>query len=165
MDLVFHPPDRLHWGSRWFRCAIGRNGTSSVKKEGDGTTPTGRFPLRRILYRADRMQPINSRLRLEAVLPQSGWCDAPEDPAYNRQVELPYSASCESLWRDDQIYDVVVVLGHNDDPVVDQAGSAVFLHVATPDYSPTAGCIAVALADLIAIVETCGHDCALTINP
>ena len=77
-----------------------------------------------------------------------GWCDDPADPAYNRHVKLPYAASAERLWREDGVYDIVVVLGHNDDPPVPGLGSAIFLHLNRPGYAPTEGCVAIAREDL-----------------
>ena len=128
-------PDRsrgvLRFNQRNFRCTLGRAGVSAVKREGDFATPAGEFPLRRVLYRADRIAAPITRLPLQALEPNDGWCDAALDPAYNRQVKLPYGARAEKLWRDDGIYDVIVVLGHNDDPPVAQMGSAIFLHVAS----------------------------------
>lgn len=85
--------------------------------------------------------------------PDDGWCDAPGDLAYNRPVRLPYGASAEALWRDDRLYDLLVVLGYNDDPVVAGAGSAIFLHLARPDFGPTQGCVALGAADLLHVLE------------
>ena len=87
---------------------------------------------------------------LSGIAQDDGWCDAPGDPAYNRPVKLPYSASAERLWREDHLYDIIVVLGFNDDPVVAGKGSAIFLHLAKADYAPTAGCVALALDDMLA---------------
>jgi hypothetical protein len=87
-----------------------------------------------------------------AAAPQDGWCDDPAAAAYNRPVRLPYAASAERLWREDGIYDLIVPLGYNDDPVVPGAGSAIFLHVAHPDYAPTEGCVALAPADLMRVL-------------
>jgi L,D-peptidoglycan transpeptidase YkuD (ErfK/YbiS/YcfS/YnhG family) len=88
--------------------------------------------------------------------PNDGWCDAPADRSYNRPVTLPYPASAERLWRSDNVYDLIVVVGYNDAPVVPGAGSAIFLHVARPNYSPTAGCIAFRLQDLARILSMMG---------
>ena len=85
---------------------------------------------------------------LRAIAPDDGWCDAPDDVNYNRPVKLPYPASAETMWRDDHLYDLVAVLGYNDRPVVPGKGSAIFLHLARPDYAPTQGCVAVSRADL-----------------
>jgi L,D-peptidoglycan transpeptidase YkuD (ErfK/YbiS/YcfS/YnhG family) len=94
-----------------------------------------------------------------------GWCDAPDDPAYNQPVRLPYPASAERLWCDDRVYDLIVVLGYNDDPVVPGAGSAIFLHLARPDYAPTQGCIALAATDLLHLLSLARPGDALRVRP
>lgn len=153
MELLVDPSRGFAlWGKRRMRCALGRAGVSARKREGDGATPRGSFALRRVLYRPDREPPPHTALASQAIAPEDGWCDAPDDPAYNRPVRLPYRASAERLWREDRLYDLVVVLGHNDDPVMPGQGSAIFLHLATRDYAPTAGCIALARADLLAVI-------------
>jgi L,D-peptidoglycan transpeptidase YkuD (ErfK/YbiS/YcfS/YnhG family) len=145
---------RARWGAAEWRCAIGRGALASKQREGDGITPVGRWPMRRVLYRADRIAKPVTALPCQAIAPDDGWCDDPADPAYNRPVRLPYPASHERLMREDHLYDLVVVLGHNDDPVVPGAGSAVFLHLAHSDYSPTEGCVALALPDLLAVLRS-----------
>jgi L,D-peptidoglycan transpeptidase YkuD (ErfK/YbiS/YcfS/YnhG family) len=154
MDIVVTPdaaqPQRgvLTHGGRRYSCVLGRTSPRADKHEGDGATPVGSFPLRYVLYRADRGAAPTTVLPVGAIAPKDGWCDAPRDPNYNRPVKLPYPASAENMWRDDGLYDVVVVLGYNDAPVVPGAGSAVFMHVAPRDGGPTAGCIALAREDL-----------------
>jgi L,D-peptidoglycan transpeptidase YkuD (ErfK/YbiS/YcfS/YnhG family) len=81
--------------------------------------------------------------------PDDGWCDDPSSPQYNQHVMLPFAPGHETLWRDDHVYDVIVVLGHNDDPPVSGMGSAIFMHLARPDYTGTEGCVAVALPDML----------------
>ncbi|MBF0268065.1 MAG: L,D-transpeptidase family protein [Alphaproteobacteria bacterium] len=131
-----------------FRCALGRSGVSTAKREGDGATPAGRFPLRRVFFRPDRLDPPLTRLPVLALHPDDGWCDDPGHLDYNRPVRLPFAASHEKMWREDALYDLGAVLGHNDAPPVPYLGSAIFLHVAKPDYAPTEGCVALALDDL-----------------
>lgn len=157
MDLIVDPAAAmLIGGFRRYRCALGRGGIVVDKREGDGGTPVGRFPLRQVFYRPDRLAaPPVTALPVRAIAPTDGWCDAPEDPAYNRPVTLPYPASAETMWREDTLYDVVVVLGHNDDPPVPGRGSCIFLHVARPGYAPTEGCVALALPDLLAVLADC----------
>ncbi len=155
----------LSIGTAEYKCALGRSGISWTKREGDGVTPAGIWPLRRILYRADRIVELECSLSAEPLIREDGWCDAPRDPAYNQQVALPYPASAEQLWRDDRLYDVIVILGHNDDPVVPGHGSAIFFHIARDDYEPTEGCVAVSLADMRAILRLCGPDTVMEINP
>ncbi len=137
-------------GERKVRCALGPAGVipASEKREGDGASPAGVWPIREVLYRPDRGLPPSTALRVGPLSPEDGWCDAPHDLAYNRAVRLPYPASAERLWRDDHIYDIIVVLGHNDDPVVSGMGSAIFLHVCRPGYPPTQGCVAIERPDL-----------------
>ena len=154
----------LHSGSHAFRCALGRRGIGWKKHEGDGVTPKGRYPMRRLLYRADRMYRPNTKLPVHKIEAHDGWCDDPSDSAYNRPVKLPYKASAEKLWRHDSLYDLVVILGYNDDPVVPYAGSAIFLHVASIGYGPTEGCIAVSLRDLLALLPNLDRDSKIQID-
>lgn len=135
------------------RCALGRAGIVRQKREGDGGTPAAILPMRRALYRPDREAPPRTRLPLGAIAPDDGWCDAPGDPRYNTPVSLPYPAHAEAMWRSDALYDLVVVLGWNDDPPVSGRGSAIFLHLAAPDFSLTAGCVALARADLLDVLS------------
>jgi L,D-peptidoglycan transpeptidase YkuD (ErfK/YbiS/YcfS/YnhG family) len=148
MRALVHPDGRLVLRGEVFRAALGRGGVRRLKLEGDGATPAGVLPLRRVLYRLDRVPPPHCAVPIEPIAESDGWCDAPTHRDYNRPVRLPHDASCEELWRRDALYDVVGVLGWNDAPVERDRGSAIFLHVATRDYAPTAGCIALALADL-----------------
>ncbi len=153
MDLVVDSDGCAAWGAQVFRAALGRAGIVREKREGDHATPQGKFLLREVLYRADRVAIPRTRLPFRALAPEDGWCDAAEDRRYNRRVPLPYSASAERLWREDHVYDLLVPLGYNDDPVVPGLGSAIFLHVARPDYAGTEGCIALALEDLLTVIE------------
>lgn len=153
------------WRGRSYRCAIGRNGIAADKTEGDGTTPAGTWPLRRLLYRADRLAAPRTRLPAAVIARTDGWCDAPGDPLYNRMVTLPYGASAEELWRDDPLYDLVVPVGYNDDPPVSARGSAIFIHVAADCDAPTAGCVAFARSDLLELLAGFGPDTLLDIQP
>lgn len=128
---------------------------AAIKNEGDGSTPEGQFPLRRVFYRPDRVVKPKTALPVIALQPNMGWCDAPDHRSYNTLITRPFSASHERLWRDDSLYDVIVELGYNDDPVIADNGSAIFLHVAHEAYRPTAGCVAVALADLMRLLRQC----------
>lgn len=149
MDIVVSSDGALRWNGHAPRCALGRSGIVTKKREGDGGTPVGAWVLRRVLYRPDRLSRPVTALPVAEIAPGDGWCDDPAHADYNRPVALPHPASCEVMWRDDPLYDVVVVLGHNDDPPVPGRGSAIFLHVAKPGYTPTEGCVALALPDLL----------------
>lgn len=157
MDLVVtHEND--HWTARWagesHPCAVGRSGViaGAQKREGDGASPAGAWTMRRLLYRADRLPQPETGLPLAAIAEDDGWCDDPQDSAYNQAVRLPHAASHERLWRDDEIYDLIVVLGHNDAPVRPGLGSAIFLHCARPDFTPTEGCVALQQQTLLRLL-------------
>ncbi len=165
MDLLVTAGGTAEWGARRFRCALGRGGIVGDKREGDGATPAGALALARVLYRPDRMAPPDTGLPRAALSAVDGWCDAPEDAHYNRPVRLPYGASCEALWRDDRVYDLIVVTDFNAAPVTPHRGSAIFVHVATPGYAPTEGCIAFALDDLRLIVKAWRPDDRIRVGP
>ncbi len=156
MIFTAYSDGRLALGKREVRCALGRGGVVAAadKREGDGATPLGVWPILRVLYRPDRgLAPVTALPRAP-LSPDDGWCDDPNDCAYNRAVKLPYAASCERMWREDGLYDLVCVLAHNHDPPVPALGSAIFLHLAKPDYAPTEGCVALVRSDLEALLAT-----------
>ncbi|HLY44940.1 MAG TPA: L,D-transpeptidase family protein [Stellaceae bacterium] len=155
----------LSWPGGRARAACGRHGVVADKCEGDGASPAGIFPLVRAYYRADRIAPPACGLAVTALRPQDGWVDDPADPRYNKYVTLPYPARHEALWRDDGLYDLVVVVGYNTDPAVPGRGSAIFLHVAAPDFAPTAGCIAIARDALSRLMALLGPGSTITIRP
>ncbi len=134
----------LRLGALLLPAVLGAGGIRADKREGDGATPAGLLRLRRVLYRADRGPAPACAVPREALAPDDGWCDDPAHPDYNTAVRLPHPARHEQLWREDGLYDLLGVLGWNDDPVVRGRGSAIFLHVARPDGRPTEGCIALA---------------------
>ncbi|MBR0671678.1 L,D-transpeptidase family protein [Neoroseomonas soli] len=142
------PDGLLRFRGETLRCALGAGGIRADKREGDGATPTGLLPIRRILWRADRGPRPACTLPAEPIASEDGWCDDPGHPDYNRPIRLPHAARHERLWRDDAIYDVIAVLGWNDAPVQRGRGSAIFLHVARPGLAPTEGCVALPENDL-----------------
>lgn len=148
MQAIVHPDGRLILRGRTFIATLGRAGVREHKEEGDGATPLGVLPLRRVLYRADRGPAPVCAVPVEPIAPNDGWCDDPLHRDYNRAIRLPHDASHEELWRRDPVYDIIGVLGWNDAPVRRKLGSAIFLHVARPSYPPTEGCIALNLPDL-----------------
>ena len=156
MDLIVTTDGEgawLDWGAGKRRAAIGPGGIAVKTAEGDGITPRGCFPIREVFYRPDRVKNLQIALPLHKLARDDGWCDAPGDPNYNRLVKLPYPASAEIMWRQDRLYDVVAVIGFNDDPAVPGKGSAIFLHYAKPDFSATQGCVALKREDLVEALE------------
>ena len=165
MNIHVRPSGTVEWSGRTYQCALGRGGVSADKKERDGRTPAGSFPLRRVFYRPGRLEAPETKLPVQALEFADGWCDDPADSAYNSLIKLPYPARHEKLWREDDLYDVIVEVGYNDDPVIPGRGSAIFMHVARPDYEPTEGCVALALKDLLLILEDCDETTRLCISP
>jgi L,D-peptidoglycan transpeptidase YkuD (ErfK/YbiS/YcfS/YnhG family) len=146
-----HGENWLVYGDVQVRCALGRSGVIAAadKREGDGASPIGVWPIRRVMWRSDRGPLPITVYPISEIQPDDGWSDTADDPNYNQPVKHPYPVSAEKMWRDDELYDIVVILGHNDDPVVAGMGSAIFLHVARADYKPTEGCVALAKPDLV----------------
>ncbi|SFK55742.1 L,D-transpeptidase family protein [Methylocapsa palsarum] len=139
---------RLHAGSMVIRCALGAAGVTHAKREGDHASPAGHWRLVGGYFRADRIKRGRTPLAMRPVSPHMGWCDDPGSPAYNKMVLSPFRASHEKLWRDDPLYDVVIVLDYNIHPRRKGRGSAIFLHCARPDAAPTEGCVAISADDL-----------------
>ncbi len=133
----------LTLGAVTFACALGRSGLTYTKREGDGATPIGRFELLNVYYRADRGSCPVTYLPVSPLSPRDGWCDSSGDALYNRPVDLPFARSHEELWREDRLYDILVVLNYNMYPRVPDEGSAIFFHVAREGFLPTEGCVAV----------------------
>ncbi len=143
----------MRFQGRVYRCALGKGGLSAEKREGDGSTPIGLLPLRRLLYRADRLAPPQASVAIAPIAPEDGWCDDPTHADYNQQIRLPHPARHEILWRADHIYDVIGTLGWNDAPVARGRGSAIFLHLARPGFAPTEGCVALERQDLLQVLR------------
>ena len=146
---------------RVYRCVIGKTGVLAKKLEGDGATPAGVFPLLGVLYRPDRLDIPETSLPVFALSSNDGWCDDPTHEDYNKPIKTPHNGSHEMLWRNDNIYDIVVVLGYNTSPVIPFMGSAIFIHFAEPSFKSTRGCIALKDCDLIEILKTCSTETKL----
>lgn len=156
---------KLIFGGLEYRCAIGAGGVTRDKREGDRCTPLGVWRLRRVFYRPDRAAIPETHQRIISIDPSMGWSDDPVDAVhYNRLISLPYPRGHEVLWRDDNLYDILVELGYNDDPPVSGRGSAIFLHVAGPDYTPTQGCVALRIDHLREVLAAVGPDETMTIK-
>jgi len=148
---------------RVFYCALGRSGVVNVKREGDGGTPRGSFRLLFVYRRGflPRIRP--GKLPSQAITAEDGWCDAVGDRNYNRPVRLPYPASHETMLRNDRLYDVVVVMDHNVTQRMKRGGSAIFFHIARPDYSPTEGCVAISPEAMGWILPRLGSDSRIVV--
>lgn len=161
-DIVFTATTRgkFSGGGVTCQCALGRGGVipAMQKREGDGTSPLGKWRMKRVFYRPDRMARPDTRLPIVPLTEHDGWCDSAAHPLYNRPVSLPFAASHERLWREDHVYDLVVELDHNDDPVVPGLGSAIFLHLSRDDFRPTEGCVAIPKDYMLAVLKQATTD-------
>lgn len=143
----------LTFHNKKYLCSIGANGITQNKQEGDKSTPEGCFPIRYVLYRPDKIQSLDTKIPIVALEENDGWCDDVSANEYNTHIKAPFNSSYEKMWREDNLYDIVVVLGYNDDPVVAGKGSAIFMHIARENYSPTDGCVGLSKSDLLEILN------------
>ena len=154
----------LRFQSLQFPVSIGKGGVRAMKREGDGASPRGLWPVVRLYFRPDRVRRPRAPLPARPLHPGLGWCDAPFDRNYNRPVRLPYAASAETLWREDGLYDAIAVLDYNFSRRRAGRGSAIFVHVASPGYSPTAGCIALKREHLLRLLAVLPRDALFAIG-
>jgi len=155
---------KLYAGEHIFHCAIGKGGFSSNKHEGDGTTPLGTFLLRECLYRPDRQNPPQTTLHTRPIVVDDGWCDDPKSQFYNLPIKIPFIQSHELLWREDHVYDIIIPIGYNDAPIIAGKGSAIFMHIAKPNYEPTQGCVALSLPDMLTLLPLLGQKTTIEIH-
>ena len=134
------------------KCAIGKRGIGLKKKEGDLITPKGRFKIKYILYRKDRVKKIKSKLRKIIIKKNMGWCDDPRSKQYNKLIKLPFSYNFEKLYKKENIYDIILVLNYNMSPIVKNKGSAIFIHISKKNYKRTQGCVAIKKSHLLKIL-------------
>ena len=135
------------------KCAIGKRGIGNKQKEGDQITPKGKFKIKIILYRKDRISNFTSKIAKLPIQKNMGWCDDPYSKDYNKLIKFPFKYSAEQLYRKDNIYDIILILNYNINPIIKGKGSAIFIHVAKKNYNNTLGCIAVSKKNLKKIIN------------
>ena len=142
----------LYYLNNKVKCSVGKNGISKNKQEGDLKTPRGIFKLKKIFYRKDRIKFIKTPLKKKYIKKNIGWCDDPTSNYYNKEIKFPFKDSAEKLWRKDNIYDLIIVLNYNSNPIIKNKGSAIFLHICKKNYTPTKGCIAINKKDMMNLI-------------
>ena len=135
------------------KCALGKRGIDFKKKEGDFITPIGSFKIRFLLYRKDRNKKLTTDLKKIVIKKNMGWCDDPKTKKYNKLIRTPFKYSYEKLYKKENIYDLILVLNYNMNPIKKNKGSAIFIHIAKNNYSDTAGCIAIKKNQLLKILK------------
>ena len=146
-----------------FRCAIGKNGITNSKIEGDKCTPSGIYSIEKIYYREDRLNIPKLDFHTIPINKNFGWCDDIRSTYYNKFIKFPFSYSAELLYREDDIYNIICIISYNTNPIIKNKGSAIFLHVANTDYSRTAGCIALKQYDLIELLQNIDLDTKINV--
>ena len=154
----------LYFENYKLRCAIGKRGISSKKREGDKKTPRGRFKLKYVLYRKDRISNLNTKLTKIVIKKKMGWCDDPESKSYNRLIKFPFKYGAEKLWIKENIYDIIIVIDYNLNPIIKKKGSAIFLHISKKKYTSTKGCIAISKRNIRLLVEKINKNTKLKIS-
>ena len=135
------------------KCALGKRGIGYKKKEGDLITPVGKYKIKYILYRKDRIKKIYSKIKTIVIKKNMAWCNDPESKDYNKLIKLPSDFSFENLYKKENIYDIVLVLDYNMNPIIKNKGSAIFIHVAKKNFKKTEGCIALRKIHLLKIIN------------
>ena len=134
------------------KCAIGKKGIGNKRKEGDLITPKGQFKIKYVLYRKDRVK-IVTKLKKKVIKKNMGWCDDPKSSHYNKLVKLPFDYKHEKLYKNENIYDIILVLNYNMNPIKKNKGSAIFIHVAKNNFKKTEGCVAIKKTNLIKLIK------------
>ena len=143
----------LNIGNYKVKCAVGKRGIKIKKKEGDFITPKGKFRINHLYYRADRIKGLKVNIKKTKIKKNMGWCNDSKSKYYNKLVKLPINHTFENLHRSDNLYDIILVLNYNINPVRKNKGSAIFIHVAAKNYKKTEGCIALKKKDLRKILR------------
>ena len=149
----------LKVGNKNFACQIGSGGLkiSQKKVEGDKMTPIGKWHFESLYYRPDRV--LRPRLKKKCILKinkitkNCGWCYDVRSHYYNKYIKInnvrSLNLNYEKLWREDEAYDIIIVISHNIKPTIKNKGSAIFIHCSFPDKRKTAGCIALKKKDFV----------------
>jgi L,D-peptidoglycan transpeptidase YkuD (ErfK/YbiS/YcfS/YnhG family) len=151
--IIIKKSGYLEYKNLKFRCALGKTGIKKKKKEGDNITPEGTFKIIRVYYRRDKIKNISTLIKKKEIKKKIGWCDDPVSIFYNKEIKLPSKFSHEKLYRKDNLYDLILVLNYNINPIIKNKGSAIFIHIAKKNYEPTAGCIALKKKDLLELLK------------
>ena len=151
--IIVKKSGHLKYKNLKFRCALGSAGVKKKTKEGDNITPKGIFKIIKIYYRPDKIKKITTLIKKIKIKKNMGWCDDPRSRFYNKQIKLPSKYNHERLYRKDNLYDLILVLNYNINPIIKNKGSAIFIHIAKKKYEPTSGCIALKKKDLVELLK------------
>ena len=162
--IIINKSSYLKYKNFRFRCALGKAGIGKKKKEGDNITPKGLYKIVKIYYRKDRIKKVSSKFKLIKITKNIGWCDDPNSEKYNQIINLPTKYSYEKLYRKDNVYDLILVLNYNMNPIIKDKGSAIFIHIAKKKYQPTQGCVALKKDNLLKLISKINKNIKIKIN-
>jgi L,D-peptidoglycan transpeptidase YkuD (ErfK/YbiS/YcfS/YnhG family) len=151
-------------GGHTIPVALGRGGIRANKREGDGGTPKGTFRPRQLWWRADRHPRPSTLLPVRAIGPEDAWCEDVSSRHYNQPLRLNSNQGGDRLMRDDHLYDFIIEIDHNTHPRIAGRGSAVFLHLARNDFSPTAGCVSMTRGAMLRLLKRLGSETRIVIG-
>lgn len=147
-----------------FFCIFGKNGVTKNKIEGDWKTPVGTFKIGKIFYRKDKVGEIKTKIESIEIKPNYAWCDDPNKKEYNKMIKIPFEGSYENLWRDDEMYDILIVIEYNTNPIIKNKGSAIFIHIAKKEMKHTRGCLAIKREDMFFLIKKIDKNCIVSIS-
>ena len=145
------------------KCSIGIRGINSKKKEGDLSSPKGKFKLGNLYYRSDRVEKPKTKLNCIKIHKYMGWCNDPKSKKYNNRVNINYNFTHEKLFRKDHKYDYLIVIEYNYKKIKKNKGSAIFLHL-TKDYKKTEGCVVVSKKDFLILSKLINKNTKIFLN-
>ena len=163
MNIIVKKHSLLYKGYK-IKCSIGRSGLTKSKKEGDFKTPKGLFTLGLLYYRKDRVKGIKCKIKKKIIRKNMGWCDDPKSKQYNKEIIFPFKHKAEQLHRKSGIYDLLINIKYNQNPVIKKKGSAIFLHITNYKYKPTKGCVAIRKNDFLKILPYIDSKTKILIN-
>jgi len=146
------------------KCAIGKRGIGYKKKEGDLITPKGKYRIKYILYRKDRIKRIQTKIKKIIIKKNMAWCDDPNSKHYNKLIKLPSTFNYEKLYRKENVYDIILVLNYNMNPIIKHKGSAIFIHVARNNYKKTEGCVALKKTHFLKVLKELNNNTTVKIE-
>ena len=131
--IIINKSGFIRYKNLKFKCTLGRAGVGKKKIEGDNITPIGVYKILNVYYRKDRIKNLNTKLKINQITKNMGWCDDPKSKKYNQLIKVPSNYSYEKLYRKDNVYDLIAVLDYNKNPTIKNKGSAIFVHL-TKNY-------------------------------
>ncbi len=151
--IIINKSGFIRYKNLKFRCTLGKAGVGKKKIEGDNITPIGVYKILNVYYRKDRIKNLNTKLKINRITKNMGWCDDPKSKKYNQLIRIPFNYNHEKLYKKDSIYDLIAVLDYNKNPTVKNKGSAIFMHLTRNYQKKTAGCIGLKKKNLLKLLS------------